>query len=338
MSWFSENYDKAAIGLGVFGVLGVGAMIFLGSGKVEEEFALDGGKPGKADSTPNDWKVKAVLNSLSNPLAYTQKKFGNRPVNLFVGVPTFVEESDKTAVVDLPKAKDVHDGIPNTWWLEHKIDPGFSNSPERDADEDGFSNREEYEAKTDPNNSSDCPALIHKLVLKSVDESDWLIRHGGIVSGKTRLSVRTNTERDNGDYFAPGTIFPKKTKYADSFKFIENQQKSEMNERTNIASIVDIAIVEDQRPHMDKRRYEVRSKRHPANREIKRHYLGTDRTAVLVLDAVGEGSKEFKIDEGKMFSLPAGQAEKPYRITKIAPDKTVTVTGPGLDSPLTLKP
>ncbi len=338
MSWFSENYDKAAIGLGALGILGVGAMIFLGSSKVEEDFTLNNAKAGKADTTPNDWKVKAVLDSLSNPVAYTQKKFGDRPVNLFVGVPTFVAKDDKSSVIDLPKAKEVHAGIPNTWWLEHNLDPGFSDSPERDADGDGFSNREEFEAKTDPNNKSDFPSLIDKLVLKDVEESEWLIRHGGIVSGKTRLSLQTNTERDNGDYFEPGTIFPEKTSYAGNFKFIENTQKSELNERTNVASTVDIAIVEDQRPHMDKRRYEVRNQRHPTDRNIKRHYLGTDRTAVLVLDAVGQGSKSFKIAEGKRFSLPAGQDEKPYRITKIAPDKTVTITGPGLESPLTLKP
>jgi TPR repeat protein/serine/threonine protein kinase/parvulin-like peptidyl-prolyl isomerase len=49
------------------------------------------------------------------------------------------------------------DGIPNVWILEHRLDYTNPNLPEDDPDQDGFSNREEHDAGTDPLDATSKP-------------------------------------------------------------------------------------------------------------------------------------------------------------------------------------
>ena len=340
MSWLAENYHKAAIGAGAFAAVAVGALIFLGQGKLDEDFPAGGSAGGKKDGTPMDWKVKWVDKSLDSPISLTQPTIGERKVNLFVGVPTYVSENDKETAIDLPKSGDVHEGIPNTWWLENNLDLGFTNSPEQDVDKDGFSAREEFNAKSDPRSASSHPPLVNKLVVVDVKERQWLIKHNGSFSGKTTLTLNlSRREVYRPGAMEPGTIFPDDGPFKGAFKFVNAEDREELNERTNTNEVVNIAIVEDLRPGLEGRRYEVRSRAHRTKPKIGRHYLGADRTVDFTLNAIGQGEKVFSVPEGGQFSLPAGQDEKPFSVAEVSGEKgnyTVKITGPGIDSPTAL--
>ncbi len=67
-------------------------------------------------------------------------------------------------VVDIydPSVEAIHAGIPNEWFLQHGLLEAlsFSNGADQDSDGDGFSNREEFDAKTNPADASSLPPLV----------------------------------------------------------------------------------------------------------------------------------------------------------------------------------
>jgi len=59
------------------------------------------------------------------------------------------------------------DGLPNGWEQAHGLDPLSSvgdNGPDGDPDHDGFTNLEEYQAGTDPQNANSTPLQITSII------------------------------------------------------------------------------------------------------------------------------------------------------------------------------
>lgn len=70
------------------------------------------------------------------------------------------------ALVDiLESGTELFPGIPNSWILENNLDYTAANLPDEDPDSDGFTNREEFEGKTNPQDVNSKPALWTKLRL-----------------------------------------------------------------------------------------------------------------------------------------------------------------------------
>lgn len=70
----------------------------------------------------------------------------------------------KNTVVDIynPAAANIHGKIPNTWFITNGIADalGKSTGPSLDNDKDGFTNAEEFAAKTHPNDAASYPDLV----------------------------------------------------------------------------------------------------------------------------------------------------------------------------------
>ncbi len=67
-------------------------------------------------------------------------------------------------VVDIydPTVEPIHPGIPNAWFLQYGLqnDLSLSDGASKDSDGDGFTNREEYEAGTNPAKATSLPSLV----------------------------------------------------------------------------------------------------------------------------------------------------------------------------------
>ncbi len=67
-------------------------------------------------------------------------------------------------VVDIydPAVESIHAGIPNDWFLQHGLLEALSLSDgaTQDSDGDGFSNREEFDAQTNPADAASLPSLV----------------------------------------------------------------------------------------------------------------------------------------------------------------------------------
>lgn len=326
MSWFSTNYEKAALGGAVLVALGLAYMGWSKLGGVEEDFNLRLAGAGKNNPAVEGADlIPKAMQSMKLDHTWTQGVDGDRPVDLFTGIGLFIKSSEPDKAIDLIKGAEVHDGIPNTWWLENHIDPGFADSPQRDPDEDGFSNLDEFTAKTDPNNAKSHPALIAKLMYAKDESLAWVIRPGyGTENGGFSFSYEDNKGGKNrvspGEEVMPGGLFFPKPPMKERFKLLGHEVRKEMNQAIHLEMETTYVRIEDQKSNKKGTVYEFPA---PLNRDQRAKFQQYDRSAVLSLEALGLQGKEFKIEENTTFSLPPEAPRKDYLLKKVTPDSII---------------
>ncbi len=320
MSWFSKNYEKAALGGAVALALGT---VYLGWSKFDSAQADFGaGLKGKGNSntavTAADLIPKALASGKRDQ-SWMQADLAGRPVDLFTGIPLFVSSKSPETPIDLLNKTEapVHSPIPNSWWIENRLDPGFADSPSRDPDQDGFSNLDEFNAKTDPNNAKMFPSLIAKLMYVKGESLIWVLRPGYNADGAFPFTYEDSSHQTNktgAEAVAPNALFFLKAPMLNRFKLLGSEVIKEHNSKINIDVDVTMVRVEDQRPNKKGIIYKIPA---PLAEQRKNEHLQYDRTAILSLEALGFKGKEFKVEENTTFALPPSSDKKDYKVLKI---------------------
>lgn len=337
MDKLAANYEKVALGFGLVIALALGAMVFLNAGKLDEDFVTAPSPVNKVPEMVEKKEFQNLAGIVGEPVDLKRAvNKDKREIDNFVGIPLFIQQ-DKEEPVDLGDKRNpsVHPPIPNQWWLDYSIEPNYADSPQRDADGDGFSNREEFDAKTNPSDDSEYPALIAKLTLSDLEadkfsvaytsdtssgpltpETTFRFRHKGKVNGAYKS---TNSEWIKPGEGAASRIFPEgaaQLRY--ELKAVERRQK--VNPRTNAKETHNWAVLEDLSPAKKGDLHEVKKGSSSAKILI-------DYTAVLALDAIGEGGNIFRVPERTSFSLPYDEkaAEKPYTFAGIDADNNAVI-------------
>ncbi len=330
MANLSESYDKVSLVVSIVIAAALGAMIWMAKGNVEEDFR----QPSVLGDTeaPENPKQKFYADTTSEiggavVLGGPVTENG-RSIELTVGTPLFLNPTGEE--IDLGDASYpmVHDPIPNQWWLDNRIDPGWSNSPGLDQDGDGFSNGEEFAGNTDPNDPESFPALIAKLQCVELEKrafrlsysSDSTIgaikptdtfkfNHEEIVGGR---SVRTGSENipfgkgNDSNLFSKGGAQMR-------YELKNVEQREFENPNTGIVQKANFAVIEDVAGA--KKGDVLDIKKGSRNGVIIRDY-----TAVLSLAAIGQQAVTLKVEERSSFSLPLDPdaAEKPFKFTGVS--------------------
>jgi len=320
MSWISTNYEKLTIAGALAIGLGCGYLGYENYSAVETGFSHSMAGPRKNNSDPSvagAEDVPGALNSRSATHVWEQGKYKERPVNLFTGVALFVRR-DSVEPVDLWNSPPVHPPIPNAWWMDNELDPGFADSPAQDADGDGFSALEEFVAKTDPNDQRKHPALITKLSFVSEEARTWRLEFSsdiGVDQYQFKYLDRDAAGRQSAnrtEFIAAGTKFFPAGAAANRFELLDVKDVEQKNPSSGIVELVKVATIRDLKPNKAGATFEV-----PRQMRNKSAYDRLDRTAVLTLKAIGEGANPFKVEENTSFSLPSGQPEKPFKLLKV---------------------
>lgn len=337
MSWLSENYEKASLGAAALIFVGLGFIAWQKLNSVEENFnsvAVGTGPKDPAVIGSDEVPVAISLFELDREVVKGDDE--GRPVDLFTGVPLFVNKQDMANPVDIVKGKMVHEPIPNQWWIDNRIDPGFGDSPQRDEDEDGFTNVEEFEAKTDPADASNYPNLIEKLAYAGDEAVQWFVKPGfsnedGAYTFKYSDTQRRRNKVGAASPIPVGGLFFLEGVAKNRFKFLGSEKREVMNEKLNTKVEVTIVSFEDQKPNKKGMVYEAVENFRDADVAKFAHF---DRTAIFTLEALGENGKEIKIEERTEFALPPGAPEKNFKVTVITPEK-VTVESKSADGKVT---
>ncbi len=328
MSSISENYEKAVLAGAVVAALGLGFFGWKSLSSVEEDFASTPIGGGKDDaSVKGSDKVSTAISSLTRPRLWTIAEADGRKLDLFTGVPLFVNKNDIKNPVDIEKSNDVHESIPNKWWIENRIDPGYGDSPARDEDGDGFSNLEEFTAKTDPNDKGSYPNLISKLKYVGDDSVEWLLRPGLPGEGDSLTFVYKDTKRVVARV-APAKPILKGQKFFEDgpikerFEYVKLEVRQIFDERIQAEQPVSIVTVKDLRPNKAGKMYEIPAFFRAADNA---KHLQHDRTALLSLDALGMAGQEIRVEEFTEFILPPGSKNKPFKMAEVTPERITIV-------------
>lgn len=327
MSWLTENYEKALVGGAIAVGLGLGYLGWVGLQSVEEDFSAGlKGRGVNETAVANADLIPKAEQSLGLTHEWTQGRDAqDRPVDLFTGVPLFIKSTAPDKAIDLPNdSAPVHPPIPNIWWIEKRIDPGFANAPQLDPDVDGFNNLEEFEANTDPQNPQSYPPLIHKLRFVKDESLRWVIRPGYGMNGGYPFTYSDGKGAKNriadAEPVKEGDLFFRSGVQQNRFKLLKSEVRREMNPNTNIEMQTTWLSVEDQLPNKKGKIYELPA---PLNVDRQNDFLQFDRTGVFSLEALQREGAEFKVEENTRFALPPDAKEKAYLLKSITPQKVV---------------
>lgn len=328
MSNLPKNYEKILIGVAGVAALGLAAVGYMKSSAVANDFTFSPkGNGSNAAGIPESTDTAKAISSLQSDLVIEQGIDKDRPVDLFVGVALYANKNDPNTPVDLdsPALPPLFPPIPNGWWSKTGADPSYGNSPDRDDDSDGFSNKEEYEAKTNPKDANDVPALVKKLAYVEDKSTMWYVQFGfesegkwvpkftGLTPDKKQLKNRVSAEAG----LDPGATFFASGEFANRFKFTGIVTRDFYSEKTKSSSPVQFAQYEDLKSNKKGTKYESRAGLPDADLVANAYY---DRIAILDLKAQGNEGRKFEVEEGTKFSLPPGGAEKNYLLKKVTPE------------------
>ena len=314
-----DKYEKVI--LGVAALIAI-AMIALGAmklGAVEEEFPAAEENPRSSPPIAAASDVNAAANTLTKPLILGAALMeSGREVKVFAAANICVRRGSDEQPLDLddPKTPAVHPPIPNKWWLSNGMgqEMGYGDAPQRDFDKDGFSNREEFDEGTNPNDKNSFPSLFAKLKVASIDKEQWYLRFsdfgGGALSFRIEGTADRGTRRienrmKGGLAVPPGTAFFEEGEFKGRFKFVETFEKEVRNIPRKFAKIEDLKLGKEGKI------YEIPSGSHKTFQD--------DYSARLFLDTPDQRSEKFEIEEGLSFALPFDKdaAEKPYTLKEI---------------------
>ena len=329
MSKLPKNFEKTLLGVAGLAAVGFAAMGFMKSSGVAEDFPEPpAGSRKNIVDIPEAEAAAASTSSLKLNRAFEPSvDEDDNAIDQFVGIRLFADKNNPNEPVDIRKGKPVHPPIPNKWWIEKGADPTYANSPDRDDDKDGFTNREEFEAKTHPVDPKSVPALINKLAYLKDESTMWYVQFGFESEGKWAPKIvgitpdgkKFENKISALEMIKPGeTFFKDKAKpMAERFKFTGVIEKEVTSERTKLKQMVKFGQYEDLKANKKGEKYESQYGLPEAQLNASAYY---DRTAVLDLQAIGFEGQEFKVEERTKFALPPDAPEKNYTLKKVTPE------------------
>lgn len=319
---FQKNYEKVAVGAAVVAALGLGYLGWAKLNGVESEFAaIESGAKGNDPSVKGAEELPKAASLLGAPRKWEREQTEtDREVDLFTSVPLYLKRDAGNKVIDPLLDAPVHPPIPNKWWIDHRLDLGFADAPQRDADGDGFTNLDEYNGKTDPNDAKSFPALINKLKFVKDESVEWLLQFSSDIGAdqyQFKYISRAGENRTKNFLKAGDVFFTEGDLAKNRFKLLKVEARTAKNANTGVEETVNWAVIEDQKSNKQSQTYEVPRKMPEAQLG---QYTRWDRTAVLSLEAAGHAGKEFKVEENTSFALPPDSAEKKYLLKKVTPE------------------
>ena len=162
MNWLRENYDRVAVFVAaLFLILSAGFIFSDASGFGEKFNALQSMPPPK-DKIPSDpgREIVEAAAQLQRPAQWTP----SRRSGLFVPEKHFIGSDGQPATLQNTL---LHPPVPNEWLEEFGLPITETEVLAQDADDDGFTNRDEWAGHSNPIDKESHPPYVAKLKLRS---------------------------------------------------------------------------------------------------------------------------------------------------------------------------
>ena len=174
--------------LGLVGLVGLALGILLPGGIEPVELTGGGGKSAVAE-----FKQKAALSTATLAKKSGGKELGNEEGQghrVFVSRSIVFLPKEKEPVQPLNEKQITEDGIEVGWKMKYGFSPEDRQVADQDEDQDGFTNKEEYDKKTDPKDPTSSPSKWVKVRITSVDPAKLLIGFSGKSEGRYTLRFK----------------------------------------------------------------------------------------------------------------------------------------------------
>ena len=259
-------------------------------------------------------------------------------------------EAERMEVGDIydPASPAVHGSIPNVWFISNEIEADFckANGRALDADADGFTNEEEYAAKTCPSANNSYPDLVRagdekpKLEVVAINNAKALITTDNMfVDAKNPASVNIRIYGSRAEYTP---IHKVTVKPGESFDLSAQEKKSRFTVvRFDVRDYPDfsgsmvkenVVVIRDNVTASSDKEFVLRAGKTPAghrdekDEKVVKGRMITDTTVTLRTTAGTAKGKTFSVQLGAPFTIPGGKADgSELRATLVATNGSGTV-------------
>ena len=231
MDWIKKNYDRFMLLLVAIALLVSSAGLIYTIKSYPDRFA-----PIQATVVPGVKVTSLETDALERAKASMQKpaEWNRRNSSLFVS-RKFVARHDANGTDQLinpfdPGSAPLHPPIPNDWFLKNKLEDRILDADvlEQDPDKDGFSNLDEFEGRTDPQNAASHPSYLTKLRLKKFIRIPFRLKFEA-EDGDGNFQINTVDVHQPTQFVRMNEVIAR-TKY----KVIKFEKKSEPNPKTGV--------------------------------------------------------------------------------------------------------
>jgi len=203
MDWAKKNYDTLILGVftAVF-VFNAAFLYFESSGFISSLPTASENTTNKSKATPAETTaIEEAKVITEKPFLWNEKSPSNEESasnkergNLFVS-RLFILKGDKL-IDPIEGQEQLHPPIPNDWLIKFGLNYTDANVKDQDADGDGFTNLEEYNAKTDPKNKASTPPKHTKLRFIKFEQKPFMLVFKGNPDGEGQeFQINANNAR-----------------------------------------------------------------------------------------------------------------------------------------------
>lgn len=267
------------------------------------------------------------------------------------------DAQQKNTIIDIydPKAQNIHGDVPNTWFITNGISDalGRADGLTQDSDNDGFSNGEEYLAKTSPSDAKSYPALVRaneepKLEVVGISEASAVISVSGTLqyeANPTEAEIRIFAKEGDVQPTFKKTVKPGQNfglKDGDNrFTFVKFSKVTRTDLGGNKTELPVIVVKDNETADPDAQQFEVvpgtpRIAKAAKPDDVRGRQI-KDKTITLRTTAGSQKGKTVKCQEKGSFVIPGGYSDgKPMNAKLETTDKSgsVNISIEGLESPV----
>lgn len=214
MDWLKKNPEKAALMLVALVALAFGVKHLLAVQSYGQRFELpSAGKKGNAIPETPEAMVEKSAALVELPLFWTDKSIPIPESSASKEVPLMrsvyiVEKDGKLFDLANPNTDPLRPPVPNKWILDRQLEILNPKILEMDPDADGFSNLEEFQAKTEPVKKDSHPPYTDKLFFAARPQIDLNLKFAAANAPDFQVTLLIGQRTIATAFYREGQKFP----------------------------------------------------------------------------------------------------------------------------------
>ncbi|HEU0210125.1 MAG TPA: Amuc_1099 family pilus-like system protein [Candidatus Udaeobacter sp.] len=294
MDWIKANYDRALL-------IAAALFLFISSVVISWNAVQFGNRripPPSIRAKPASRPAVAVeLDSAAEQLQKPLQWKSSVRSGLFVPEKHFIGADGMPATLQNTQ---VHPPVPNEWFEKYGLPIEDTDALDQDADKDGFTNLDEWQARTDPVSAESHPEYTTKLHLISATEEPFPYTFASRT--KETFGINDIDQSEPTQFLKVGDIIR-----GTDFRIVRFTEKKESS---GMKADVSELLLEDQQSHVQV--------------TLVKGKIATSPQSVATFVYTWGGRQEFAVRKDQEFSLKPMEQVK-YKLVEVRPDKALIV-------------